>query len=205
MLAAERISECVRPADTVARLGGDEFAILVEEVAEASDAARAAQRILDALDSPFELRGREVYIGASIGIATGAGSAETLLRNADLAMYRAKGRGKGRYAIFEPEMHTAIVERLELEVDLKRAVQREELVLAYQPIFSLRGGAIAGLEALVRWQHPTLGLVVPDRFVPLAEESGQIQALGRWVLRRACQQGRSGGPSTRATRASRSA
>jgi diguanylate cyclase (GGDEF)-like protein len=187
-LVSERITDCVRPADTVARLGGDEFAVLMEEVAEPSDPARAAQRILDALDSPFELRGREVYISASIGIATGAESAETLLRNADLAMYRAKGRGKDRYAVFEPEMHTAVVERLELEVDLKRAVQREELILAYQPIFSLRSGAIAALEALVRWQHPTLGLVVPDRFVPLAEESGQIAALGRWVLRAACHQ-----------------
>jgi diguanylate cyclase (GGDEF)-like protein len=187
-LVAERISDCVRPADTVARLGGDEFAVLVEEVSEPSDAARAAQRILDALESPFALREREVYVGASIGIATGSGSAETLLRNADLAMYRAKSRGKGRYAIFEPEMHTAIVERLELEVDLKRAVQREELVLLYQPIVNLRDGTIAALEALVRWQHPTRGLVVPDRFVPLAEESGQIAALGRWVLRGACHQ-----------------
>jgi diguanylate cyclase (GGDEF)-like protein len=187
-LVAARISECMRPSDTIARLGGDEFAVLMEEVSEPSDPARAAQRILEALDSPFQLRGREVYIGASIGIATGETSAETLLRNADLAMYRAKGRGKGRYAVFEPEMHTAVVERLELEVDLKRAIQHEELVLAYQPIFSLRGGTIAALEALVRWQHPTLGLVVPDRFVPLAEESGQIAALGRWVLRTGCHQ-----------------
>ncbi len=187
-LVGERIVHCAGPADTVARLGGDEFAVLLEEVSQPSEAARVAQRILAALDSSFDLRGREVYITASIGIATGPGRADTLLRNADLAMYRAKGRGKGRYAIFEPEMHTAIVERLELEVDLKRAVQRDELVLAYQPIYDLRDHTIRAFEALVRWQHPSLGLVVPDRFIGLAEESGQISALGRWVLQAACQE-----------------
>jgi predicted signal transduction protein with EAL and GGDEF domain len=175
----------VRPADTVARLGGDEFAILVDEVAHPSDAARAARRILEALEEPFDVAGREVYVGASIGIATGTGSVETLMRDADLAMYRAKARGKARYAMFEPQMHTAIVERLELEVDLKRAIQRDELVLRYQPIFDLKTGKVAALEALVRWQHPTRGLVEPDRFIPLAEESGLIAALGRWVLRSA--------------------
>jgi predicted signal transduction protein with EAL and GGDEF domain len=178
----------VRPADTVARLGGDEFAVLVEEIVQPSDAARAAQRILEALEDPFEVSGREVYVGASIGIATGVGSVETLLRNADLAMYRAKSRGKSRYAVFEPEMHTAIVERLDLELDLKGAIQHEELVLSYQPIYRLAPREIAGLEALVRWKHPTRGLVPPDRFVPMAEESGQIAQLGRWVLRAACHQ-----------------
>jgi EAL domain-containing protein (putative c-di-GMP-specific phosphodiesterase class I) len=111
------------------------------------------------------------------------------LRDADLAMYRAKGQGKGRYAIFEPGMHTAIIDRLDLEVDLKRAIERDELVLMYQPIFSLRSGEVAGVEALVRWQHPTRGMVLPEQFVPLAEESGLIRELGRWVLRRACHQG----------------
>ena len=187
-LVAERISACAGPADTVARLGGDEFAVLIEEIQQPSEAARVAQSILEALDSSFDLRGREVFITASIGIATGSGPAETLLRNADLAMYRAKGRGKGRYAIFEPEMHTAIVERLELEVDLKRAVQRDELVLAFQPIYRMRDHSIRAFEALVRWQHPSLGFVVPDRFIGLAEESGQIAALGRWVLRGACRE-----------------
>src|SRR5204862_508380 len=138
--------------------------------------------------APFDLRGREFFISASIGIAAGAGDAETLLRDADLAMYRAKGRGKGRYAVYEPGMHTAIVERLELEVDLKRALEREELAIAYQPIFDLATGAVAGMEALVRWQHPTRGLVLPESFVPLAEESGLIHELGRWVLRSACHQ-----------------
>src|SRR3954454_23415989 len=159
---AERLIESLRPADTIARLGGDEFAVLLEELREPGDAARAAQRLLDALEAPFELRDREFYVSVSIGIAAGKDDAETLLRDADLAMYRAKSLGKGRYTIFEPEMHTAIVERLELEVDLKRAMEREEVELAYQPIFSLRNGALAGVEALVRWRHPTRGLVLPE-------------------------------------------
>jgi diguanylate cyclase (GGDEF)-like protein len=186
---AERLADCLRPADTIARLGGDEFAVLLEELREPGDAARAAQRLLDSLKAPFELREREFFISVSIGIAAGAGEAETLLRDADLAMYRAKSRGKGRYAIFEPGMHTAIVERLDLEVDLKGAIERDELMLAYQPIFSLRSGTVAGVEALVRWQHPTRGVVLPEHFVPLAEESGVIRELGRWVLRTACHQG----------------
>ena len=186
---AERLIECLRPADTIARLGGDEFAVLLEELREPGDAARAAQRLLDALKTPFDLRGREFFISASIGIAAGAGDAETLLRDADLAMYRAKGRGKGRYAVYEPGMHTAIVERLELEVDLKRALEREELAVVYQPVFSLLDGRVTGVEALVRWHHPTRGVVMPENFVPLAEESGLIGELGRWVLRKACHQG----------------
>jgi len=188
VLVAERLAECLRPADTIARLGGDEFAVLLEELREPGDAARAAQRLLDALDASFEVRGREVYISASIGIATGSSDAETLLRDADLAMYRAKALGKGRYAVYEPSMHTAIVERLELEVDLKRALEREELAVAYQPIFSLVDGRVTGVEALVRWRHPTRGVVMPESFVPLAEESGSIGELGRWVLRKACHQ-----------------
>src|SRR3954453_19829780 len=186
---AERLLECLRPADTIARLGGDEFAVLLEELREPGDAARAAQRLLDALKAPFDLRGREFYVSASIGIAAGAGDAETLLRDADLAMYRAKARGKGRYAVYEPSMHTAIVERLELEVDLKRGIERDELAVVYQPIFSLTDGRVIGVEALVRWHHPTRGIVMPESFVPLAEESGLIGELGRWVLRKACHQG----------------
>ena len=186
---AERLADCLRPADTIARLGGDEFAVLLEELREPGDAARAAQRLLESLEAPFELREREFFISASIGIAAGTKEPETLLRDADLAMYRAKSRGKGRYAIFEPGMHTAIVERLDLEVDLKRAIEHDELMLVYQPIFSLRSGAVAGVEALVRWRHPTRGVVFPEHFVPLAEESGVIRELGRWVLRTACHQG----------------
>jgi diguanylate cyclase (GGDEF)-like protein len=185
---ARRIAASLRPADTVARLGGDEFGVLLEELRQPGDSARAARRLLQTLESPFEVGGREVYLSASVGIAAGTGKPETLMRNADLAMYRAKSRGKGRYAAFEPGMHTAIVERLELEVDLKRAIEREELVLHYQPIARMSTGEVAAMEALVRWRHPTRGLVRPGRFVPLAEESGQIQALGRWVLRTACHQ-----------------
>ena len=189
LAVAERLTECLRPADTIARLGGDEFAVLLEELRQPGDAARAAQRLLDALRAPFELRGREFYISASIGIAAGAGDAETLLRDADLAMYRAKARGKGRYAVYEPSMHTAIVERMELEFDLKRALEQDELAVVYQPIFSLVDGRVSGVEALVRWHHPTRGIVMPESFVPLAEESGLIGELGRWVLRKACHQG----------------
>jgi diguanylate cyclase (GGDEF)-like protein len=189
VLVAERLIECLRPADSIARLGGDEFAVLLEELREPGDAARAAQRLLDALKAPFELRDREFFISASIGIAAGAGDAETLLRDADLAMYRAKARGKGRYAVYEPSMHTAIVERLELEVDMKRALEREELAVVYQPVFSLVDGRVTGVEALVRWHHPTRGIVMPESFIPLAEESGLIGELGRWVLGKACHQG----------------
>jgi diguanylate cyclase (GGDEF)-like protein len=189
VLVAERLAECLRPADTIARLGGDEFAVLLEELREPGDAARAAQRLMDALKAPFELRDREFYVSASIGIAAGTGDAETLLRDADLAMYRAKSRGKGRYAVYEPSMHTAIVERLELEVDLKRALEQGELVVVYQPVFSLVNGTVTGVEALVRWRHPTRGVVMPESFVPLAEESGLISELGRWVLSKACHQG----------------
>ena len=188
-MVAERLAERLQPDDTIARLGGDEFAVLLEELREPGDAARAAQRLLDALEAPFELRDREFYVSVSIGIATGKDDAETLLRDADLAMYRAKSRGKGRYAVFEPGMHTAIVERLELEVDLKRALEREELAVVYQPIFSLVSGSVTGVEALVRWHHPTRGIVMPESFIPLAEESGMIGELGRWVLRKACHQG----------------
>ncbi len=189
VMVAERLAERLQPGDTIARLGGDEFAVLLEELREPGDAARAAQRLLDALEAPFELRGREFYVSVSIGIAAGKDDAETLLRDADLAMYRAKSRGKGRYAVFEPGMHTAIVERLELEVDLKRALEREELAVVYQPIFSLVSGSVTGVEALVRWHHPTRGIVMPESFIPLAEESGMIGELGRWVLRKACHQG----------------
>jgi diguanylate cyclase (GGDEF)-like protein len=186
---AGRLAARLRPADTIARLGGDEFAVLLEDVSDPDDAARAAGRVLDALSRPFAVADREVAVNGSVGIAVGNYEAETLLRDADLAMYRAKGDGKGGYEAFEPRMHTEILERLELEVELKGAIQRGELSLVYQPIFSLRTGLIAGLEALVRWRHPTRGMVPPDRFVPLAERSGAINDLGRWVLATACHQG----------------
>ena len=185
---AQRLEACLRPSDTIARLGGDEFAVLIEEIEDTTDAAAAAGRMLDALADPIAVEGREVYVGASVGIAAGPEDAETLLRDADLAMYRAKAEGKGRYRAYAPHMHADIVERLEMEVDLKRAIEANELELHYQPIFSLSTGEISGLEALVRWNHPTQGLVPPDRFIPLAEASGRIHDLGRWVLAAACHQ-----------------
>jgi diguanylate cyclase (GGDEF)-like protein len=185
---AARLEACLRPSDTIARLGGDEFAVLIEEIDDTADAATAASRVLESLADPIAIEGREVYVGASVGIAAGPEDAETLLRDADLAMYRAKAEGKGRYRAYAPHMHADIVERMELEVDLKRAIEANELELYYQPIFELKGGAIAGLEALVRWNHPTRGRLLPNSFIPLAEASGRVSDLGRWVLAAACHQ-----------------
>jgi diguanylate cyclase (GGDEF)-like protein len=180
-----RLEAILRPTDTVARFGGDEFALLLEEVEEPIDAARVARRALELLERPIEVAGREVLLTASIGIAVGRESPDDLLRNADIAMYEAKGRGKGRYELFQRDMHRAMSERLELEQDLKRATEANELELHFQPIVQLETGAVTGLEALVRWRHPERGLVPPLDFIPLAEEGGQIHEIGRWVMREA--------------------
>jgi diguanylate cyclase (GGDEF)-like protein len=187
IIVGQRLASVVGPTDTVARFGGDEFAILVEDVRQPIELARMARMALDGLERVIEVEGREVFITASIGIAVGLEEPEDLLRNADLAMYEAKGQGKGRYEIFQRHMHEALAQRLELELDLKRAADRDQFVLHFQPIVELDTGTVTGVEALIRWLHPAQGLIPPDKFIPIAEESGQIHALGRWVLWEACQ------------------
>ena len=188
---ARRLEECLRTEDTVARLGGDEFGILLDRIRNISDAARVAQRILKSLSEPVNLSGYEVYTSVSIGIvdsATAHGLPEYMIRSADMAMYRAKGAGKARYEMFDRAMHAEALARLQLETDLRHAVQREEFVAHYQPVISLETGQIAGFEALIRWKHPERGLVPPNDFIPLAEETGMILPMGQWILREACRQ-----------------
>ena len=184
---ALRLTGALRPGDTIARLGGDEFAVLFEEAGAAVSAADVAERVIAALQEPFDLDGREVFVTASIGIGDGE-DAEELLRSADVAMYRAKASGKAQYVVYAPKMDDDLVGRLELVADLRRACVDDEFVLHYQPIVELESRRVVGVEALVRWQHPTRGLLQPADFVGLAEETGQIVEIGRWVLEKACRQ-----------------
>jgi diguanylate cyclase (GGDEF)-like protein/PAS domain S-box-containing protein len=190
VIIARRLEGCLRPADTCARLGGDEFAILIESIAQPEAAVVIARRILAAIAEPPRVLGSEVAVQASIGIALGSGneSASEILRSADLAMYRAKADGKSRYALYEPSMHERVLERLALKAELQRSVVAEEFELHFQPLVALQSGAIVGVEALVRWRHPVRGLVLPDDFIPLAEETGLILPLGRYVLHEACRE-----------------
>jgi diguanylate cyclase (GGDEF)-like protein len=196
---AERLRPLVRNSDTCARLGGDEFAIVLEEARSAESARIVAERMLGALRGTFSLGRQEVYVGASIGIAVAGDNdkAADLLRNADLAMYMAKTGGKHRAVVFDPSMHAAVVRRVELQQDLRVAMARKEFVLQYQPIVALDTGRVAGLEALARWDHPTRGRIAPLEFIPIAEQTGAILEIGKWILSEACCacMGWSNGPS----------
>jgi diguanylate cyclase (GGDEF)-like protein/PAS domain S-box-containing protein len=190
-IVAQRLATCVRPGDTVARLGGDEFTILLEDVDSADEAEAISQRVTEQSMTSVEIDGQEIQVTASIGIALSspaASFASDLLRNADIAMYEAKRQGKARYITFTPAMVVRAHARLGMEIELRQALERDELSVFYQPILDLAANRVTAVEALVRWRHPERGVVLPEQFIALAEETGQIVALGEWVLRESCRQ-----------------
>ncbi|MCU0533326.1 MAG: EAL domain-containing protein [Hydrococcus sp. Prado102] len=192
LMAVSRILKgCTRETDTVARLSGDEFAILLEDINDFKEAIAIAERLLDKLTSPIHLEDRKVFAGASIGVVLGAANYQNgteLLRDADIAMYRAKALGKGRYAVFDREMYAQTLQLSQIETDLRYAIERQEFLLHYQPIVSLKTGKVTGFEALIRWQHPEKGLVYPGDFIAIAEDTGLIVPIGEWILLEACRQ-----------------
>ncbi len=190
---SRRIGTCVRPGDTVARLGGDEFTVLLEDVANVAQALHVAERIADELLTPFTISGQELYVSTSIGVTSRdsvQGRSGYLLRDADLALYEAKRKGKARYVVFDPSMSVRVLERLKLEGDLRQAAERGQLRVCYQPKVSLHTGTIVAMEALLRWEHPERGLLAPGDFLAIAEETGLILPIGDWVLRETCRHGR---------------
>jgi diguanylate cyclase (GGDEF)-like protein len=188
---ARKLEQCLDPGQMLIRLGGDEFLILVSELSSPQNATIIADRVLEAYVAPFYVEQQEIFINVSIGIVIGNGvyqKPEHVLRDADIAMYKAKALGKGAYQIFSPEMYEQALERMKIENSLRRAIERDELLLYYQPIVSLASGIISGFEALIRWQHPEWGLVNPQDFIGIAEETGLIIPIGKWVLQTACTQ-----------------